>query len=304
MRAPKSSIANKLIKHAEEVLPMTEEIERQGSQFGGYLRYWRTAKAVSQEELAHELNCSVKHISFLENGRTRPSQSLIMRLEETLTLSKVDVNNLLISAGFRAERGLIENLPSELEFRDKSLALMLENIGASPALIRDRFGNIKMMNKACVVLWREWLGDALDDPSLMNTYRLFFSDRGWRPFVEGWEQIAVILLTTLDQERMLAPDKSADLLIEELSSLPGVPKGWKQQDNDYTKRSSFFISLRDSNRNESSLSLVCTSTIGNLSQNIASSLALECHCHFDQDPPYNAVEISNMQGVSHPLLPY
>lgn len=283
---------------------MTEKMESQGNQFGSYLRYWRTAKTVSQEELAHELNCSVKHISFLENGRTRPSQSLIMRLEKTLSLSKVDVNSLLLSAGFRAERGLIENLPFERHFRDKSLSLMLENIGTSPALIRDRFGNIKMVNKACVVLWREWLGNALDDPSLMNTYRLFFSDQGWRPFVEDWERIAVILLMTLDQERMLAPDKSADLLIEELSSMPGVPDDWKQRDKDYMKRSSFIISLADPKRDERAVSLVCTSTIGNLSQNIASSLALECHCHFDQDPPYNAVEISNMPGISHPLLPY
>ena len=283
---------------------MSIQFKNKERQFGNYLKYWRTAKNISQEHVAHELDCSVKHISFLENGKTQPSQSLILRLAESLSLSKVDTNNLLISAGFRAERGFLENSPDEKAHLDRSLSLMLQNIGPSPAIIRDRFGNIKMINKACVILWREWLGDAMDDPTLMNTYRLFFSDRGWRPYVEGWSQIAVILLMTLEQERLLAPNKDADELIEELSNMPGVPKGWRQLDNDYTKRSSFFIAIRNSETKESFTSLVCNTVIGNLSQNVESSLCMDIHCHVDHLPTYNAVEIANMPNVSHPLLPY
>lgn len=273
-------------------------------QFGNYLKYWRTAKNISQEHLAFELDCSVKHISFLENDKTQPSQLLILKVAETLSLSKVDTNNLLISAGYRAERGFLEDSPDEKEHLDRSLSLMLQNIGHSPAVIRDRFGNIKMMNKACIVLWREWLGDAMEDPALMNTYRLFFSERGWRPYVEGWSQIAVILLMTLEQERLLAPDKNADKLIEELSDMPGVPKNWRGLESDYTKRSSFFIAIKDTKTNQSFTSLVCNTVIGNLSQNIESSLFMDIHCHVDHLPPYDAIEIANMPNVSHPLLPY
>jgi transcriptional regulator with XRE-family HTH domain len=248
---------------------MSDQIENFERQFGKYLRFWRNTKDISQEHLAHELDCSVKHISFLENGRTQPSQSLILRLANTLNLSKIDTNNLLISAGYRAEHDFLENHPEEKDLLEQSLALMLENIGASPALIRDRFGNIQMMNKACVVIWREWLGDAIDDPLLMNTYRVFFSDRGWRPYVEGWSQIAAILLMNLNQERLLAPNQEADKLIDELSDIYCATDGWDKNNSTHTKRSSFLISMHNPARNLRSSSLVCSSTIGNIRQLIS-----------------------------------
>ncbi|MFT5573350.1 MAG: transcriptional regulator with XRE-family HTH domain [Cryomorphaceae bacterium] len=283
---------------------MTEKFVNQQRQFGNYLRFWRTTKDISQEHLAHELDCSVKHISFLENGKTQPSQALILRSAETLDLSKVDTNNLLISAGYRAEHDFLENHPEEKILLEQSLALMLENIGSSPALIRDRFGNIKMMNKACVVIWREWLGDAMDDPALMNTYRIFFSNRGWRPFVESWSQIAVILLMNLNQERLLSPNDEADKLIEELSDVYSSSEDWEKHSSTHTKRSSFPISMHNPKTNIQSSSLVCASTIGNLSQSVDASLCLEVHCRIDRESPYTAVEIANMQNVTHPLLPY
>lgn len=283
---------------------MSTHFQNKERQFGNYLKYWRASKNLSQEHLAHELDCSVKHVSFLENGRTQPSQALILRLAETLSLSKVDTNNLLISAGFRAERGLLENTPDEKEHLDKSLSLILQNIGASPAIIRDRFGDIKMMNKACVVLWREWLGEAMDDPALMNAYRLFFSPRGWRPYVDDWSEIAVILLMSLEQERLLSPDANADELIKELSDLPDVPKNWKQSSGDFAKRSSFYISMRHPKTNTSTVNMVCNMTIGNLSQNVESGLYLDIHCPVFFDQPYTAVDIANMPDVKHPLLPY
>jgi transcriptional regulator with XRE-family HTH domain len=283
---------------------MKEQFEDHQRPFGNYLRFWRTTKDISQEHIAHELDCSVKHISFLENGRTQPSQSLILRLADSLALSKIDTNNLLISAGYRAEHDFLEDHPEEKVLFEQSLALMLENIGASPALIRDRFGNIKMMNKACVVIWREWLGDAMDDPSLMNTYRILFSERGWKPFVEGWSQIAVILLMNLNQERLLAPNTEADKLIDQLSKVYSATEGWDKQSSIHTKRSSFPIYMLNPLTNKRSSSLVCSSTIGNLSQSVEASLSLEVHCRMDHKDPYTAVEIANMPNITHPLLPY
>jgi transcriptional regulator with XRE-family HTH domain len=283
---------------------MSEQFENSERQFGNYLKFWRTTKHISQEQLAHELDCSVKHISFLENGKTQPSQSLILRFASTLGLPKVDTNNLLISAGYRAEYDFLENHPEEKILLEQSLALMLENIGSSPALIRDRFGNIKMINKACAVIWREWLGDAMDDPLLMNTYRIFFSQRGWRPFVEGWSQIAAILLMNLNQERLLAPNKEADRLIDELSAVYSSTDGWDKNNSTHTKRSSFLISMHNPLNNVRTSSLVCSSTIGNLSQSVDASLCLEVHCRVDHQDPYTAVEIAAMPNITHPLLPY
>ena len=283
---------------------MTESIDEQAKRFGKYLRYWRTAKGISQEKLAFDLSCSPKHISFLENGRNQPSQSLILRAGDIFELSKIDTNHLMISAGFRPIHDLLENDAGETDIRDNSLATMLETVGNSPALIRDRFGNIKMMNKACVVIWEKWLGDALYDPELMNTNRLFFSDRGWRPFVENWDQVAMVFLMILNQERLLAPNPKADVLIETLSKVRGVPPEWDKGDSSHTKRSSFIVSLKHPKTGENSSSLICANTIGNLSQSVEGSLTLEIHCLMDREPPYSAAEISQMRDISHPLLPY
>lgn len=283
---------------------MSDHLENLTSQFGNYLRFWRTTKHISQEHLAHELDCSVKHVSFLENDRTQPSQALILRLTEVLGLSKIDTNNLLISAGYRAVHDFLEDHPDEKLLLDQSLSLMLENIGASPALIRDRFGNIKMMNKACVVIWKEWLGDAMYEPSLMNTYRIFFSERGWKPFAQDWSQIAAILLMNLEQERLLSPHPDADTLIEELSGRLYDTQDENKFESNFTKRSAFVVSLRNPHAGKTVTSLVCASTVGNLSQSVEASLSLEVHCPIDRNYPYTAVEIAAMSGVTHPLLPY
>lgn len=274
------------------------------NQFGKYLRFWRTEKGVSQEDVAYELDCSVKHISFLENGKTHPSQALILRIAEALSLSKIDTNNLLITAGFRAEHDFLEDYPEEKLLLEQSLAILLENIGATPALIRDRFGNIKMMNKACVVIWRDWLGDAIDDPELMNTYRIFFSERGWRPFVEGWSQIAAIMLMNLDQERLLAPNEQADVLRDELWAIYNSTVESDKHNATHTKRSSFMVSLYNPKRDMRSKSMVCSSTIGNLSQRVESSLSLEVHCRVEGSAPYTAEQIEKMANIRHDLLPY
>ncbi len=276
----------------------------QGLVFGKYLRFWRTTKKISQEHLAYELNCSPKHISFLENGHTHPSQSLILRLSDALFLSKVDTNHLLVAAGFRPAHNQLEDSPDELQLLNKSLKMVLQAVGNSPALIRDRLGNIKMVNRTLVVSWRKWLGSAIDDPELMNTYRLFFSDRGWKPYIRDWPQLAQIFLLTLKQEILLSYDAEAEILINKLAATKGIPKNWDNTDQMSRKRPSFSLMLEDPETKETYTNVICSSVIGNLSQNIESSLFLEVHCQVGFNPLYTAAEIEAMTDVSHPLLPY
>src|SRR3954469_22976373 len=51
---------------------------------GTLLRGWRERRRISQLELALRAGSSARHISFIETGRSRPSQSMVLRLAEHL----------------------------------------------------------------------------------------------------------------------------------------------------------------------------------------------------------------------------
>ncbi len=55
---------------------------------GTVLRRQREAFALTQRELARKLGVKASHIAYLENGRRRPSLSLLSRIADTLGLDK------------------------------------------------------------------------------------------------------------------------------------------------------------------------------------------------------------------------
>ena len=68
--------------------------------FGEALRQWRGQRRMSQLDLGLTANVSARHISFLETGRARPSQSMAMQLCETLEVPHAARNAFLGAAGF------------------------------------------------------------------------------------------------------------------------------------------------------------------------------------------------------------
>ena len=56
--------------------------------FGHVLKQRRDAYDYTQRELARKLGVKASHIAYLENGRRRPSLSLLSRIADTLELDK------------------------------------------------------------------------------------------------------------------------------------------------------------------------------------------------------------------------
>ena len=56
-------------------------------EFGEHLKEWRSHRRLSQLELASEAGISARHLSFLETGRSRPSEGMILRLSAVLDRS-------------------------------------------------------------------------------------------------------------------------------------------------------------------------------------------------------------------------
>jgi transcriptional regulator with XRE-family HTH domain len=60
----------------------------------------RKALRVSQLELALQLGISQRHVSFVENGRSRPSRELLIAWLRALEAPLVLSNEALLSAGY------------------------------------------------------------------------------------------------------------------------------------------------------------------------------------------------------------
>lgn len=71
-----------------------------GKGVGPLLRGWREQRRVSQLELALRADSSARHISFIETGRSRPSEEMVLRLAEHLDVPVRERNALLLAAGY------------------------------------------------------------------------------------------------------------------------------------------------------------------------------------------------------------
>ena len=68
--------------------------------FGRLLSRHRQRVGMSQLALSLEADISSRHLSFLEVGRSSPSQAMVARLAKTLNLSVDEHDGLLLAAGF------------------------------------------------------------------------------------------------------------------------------------------------------------------------------------------------------------
>src|ERR1700742_2296389 len=73
--------------------------------FGELLRDWRQGRRLSQLELSLQADISARHVSYVENGRSRPSRDMVSRLADVLDVSLRDRNLLLVAAGYAPTHG-------------------------------------------------------------------------------------------------------------------------------------------------------------------------------------------------------
>src|SRR4051794_17707640 len=66
---------------------------------GPLIRTWRQRRRLSQLELALDAGVSTRHLSFVETGRSRPSERMVIHLAEQLEVPLRERNQLLLAAG-------------------------------------------------------------------------------------------------------------------------------------------------------------------------------------------------------------
>jgi transcriptional regulator with XRE-family HTH domain len=73
------------------------------SAFGRLLRHWRSLRGLSQLALALRVETTTRHLSYIENGRSRPGRDLVLRIADALDIPLRARNDLLGAAGLPAE---------------------------------------------------------------------------------------------------------------------------------------------------------------------------------------------------------
>ncbi|MGL3605424.1 MmyB family transcriptional regulator [Rhizobium sp. G187] len=107
-------------------------------EFGRHLKDWRGRRRMSQLQLALVAEVSARHVAFLETGRAKPSQAMVLRLGEALEMPLAARNLMLDAAGFRATYAA-RPLESEAMAAVKAaIRHIVDNHAPYPAVVLDR----------------------------------------------------------------------------------------------------------------------------------------------------------------------
>lgn len=195
--------------------------------FPSLCRQWRQFRKLSQLDLALEADVSQRHVSWLETGRSRPSREMVERLSEAMRVPLRERNLLLTAAGFSpryAERALDE--PSMAAVLD-AVERILSNHEPLPAVVVDRFWNIKRHNRAAGRMFalagdlEQMSAALLPGAEQPNLALLSLHPQGLKPFIANWDVIAPPFLRRLRTEAALSGDREVQQHFERLFRLVG-----------------------------------------------------------------------------------
>jgi transcriptional regulator with XRE-family HTH domain len=167
------------------------------SSVGKELRRWRERRALTQLTLASRAEVSTRHLSFVENGRSRPTPGMILRLAEEMQVPMAEQNRLLLTGGYapRYERRPPDS--HELAPVMAGLRRLLDAHAPYPALLLDDHWDVVDANEAVDTLLVGCAPDLLEPP--LNALRLSLDERGLAPRIRNLATWRAHLLHQLEQ---------------------------------------------------------------------------------------------------------
>jgi transcriptional regulator with XRE-family HTH domain len=147
--------------------------------FGSELRSWRGRRGVSQLDLAIRAGTTQRHLSFIEQGRSSPGRTMVVRLAESLELSLTDRNALLLAAGYAPVYPESDLTSDALRPVLDALGTVLAGHEPYPAVVVRPDGEVVAMNRAVDVLFEGVEPSLLIAP--INAYRVALHPNGMAP---------------------------------------------------------------------------------------------------------------------------
>ena len=197
---------------------------RTPNSFSRELRRWRTRRRWSQLELAVRADTTQRHLSYIEQGRSRPGRAIVVRLAESLGLSLRERNALLLTAGFAPAFTETRLDAPELRAVRDAIDRILEGHMPYPAVVVRPYGELVAANPAFSVLTDGAAAELLVPP--LNVLRLALHPDGTARRVLNLPEWGRHIIDSLRAQALRSPDAVLDPFIAELESyVPVVPPG-------------------------------------------------------------------------------
>ncbi|MFJ8535255.1 helix-turn-helix domain-containing protein [Streptomyces sp. NPDC093591] len=188
---------------------------------GPLLRAWRVQRRVSQLELALRADSSARHISFIETGRSRPSEEMVLRLAEHLDVPVRERNALLLAAGYAPRYPETPLDDPALDAVRAGMEQLIQGYEPYPALVVDAMYNVHAANRGVLMLL-DGIPEHLLAPPL-NAMRLTLHPEGLAPRIRNLREWRGHLLAQMDRQIALHRSEPLRKLYEEVAAYP-VPE--------------------------------------------------------------------------------
>ncbi|MEM6291175.1 MAG: helix-turn-helix transcriptional regulator [Myxococcota bacterium] len=233
------------------------------SLFQALLKFWRGKRGLSQLDLALAAGVSVRHVSFLETGRSSPSPSMVRRLAQTLGVPLRATNEMLRAAGhapaFEESKPAIDGAAADVIERLK------RHHEPYPLVVIDRLYTVLDLNRGAIAMLGAMLGEA--PPADLNLARLTFDPQGAHPLIANFDEVGRELLWRIQRESFERPDDAGvRALLDDLLAMPTVDEHWREIDLDTHSAPAVVLHLK---RGDIELRFVTVVTVFQAPQNVA-----------------------------------
>ena len=184
------------------------------SHFPTELRRWRTVRRMSQLDLALRAGTTQRHVSFVEQGRSRPGRSVVLRLAESMELTLRERNELLVAAGFAPAFSESPLDDEALRPVRQALDTILDGHLPYPAMVVRPHGVRVPANRAFEV-FHEDVDPALLEPPV-NVWRLALHPDGLAGRVRNLPEWGRHITASMRAQQVRSPDPALEALLDEL----------------------------------------------------------------------------------------
>ncbi|MFI1730360.1 helix-turn-helix domain-containing protein [Streptomyces acidicola] len=187
---------------------------------GTLLRGWRERRRITQLELALKAESSARHISFIETGRAKPSQAMVVRLAEHLDIPVRERNALLLAAGYAPAYPETPLAAPAMNAVRSGLDSLLAAYEPNPALVVDGTYNVVAANRGVQALLGGLPEHLLTPP--MNAMRLTLHPQGLAPRIRNFGEWRAHLLERIERQIALRASDELRRLYDELIAYPAT----------------------------------------------------------------------------------
>lgn len=150
---------------------------------GDEVRRWRELRGLSQLALSARAEVSTRHLSFIENSRSRPTAEMILRLADALDVPMSDQNQLLLAGGFAPSHPQSDLADEDISTVMAGLRGLLDAHAPYPALLLDDYWDVVDSNTGVDQLLVGCDPALLEPP--INVIRLALHPRGLAPRIRN-----------------------------------------------------------------------------------------------------------------------